>query len=298
MKPIYILLLLLFLGLPYARAQQAQQGAADDTDNLVKQTQNPVASLISVPFQNNLNYPIGPFTRYQDVLNIQPVIPMGISQQWNLIIRAILPVINRQDPLSEGGTRAGLGDLNATFFLSPAKAGKIIWGVGPVFLFPTATASVLGTDKWGAGPSVVALVQPEGWTIGVITNNVWSFAGGNNTPRVNTTGLPQRFVNGIDEFNDRGTKVNSFMFQYFVNRNFEKGWYLTSSPIITANWELPKDERWLIPFGGGIGRVFKMGHQPVNVQVQNFYNGIHPKTLPHPQWQLRMDFILLFPKEK
>jgi hypothetical protein len=229
-------------------------------------------------------------------MNIQPVIPMGLGQHWNLITRAILPVINRQDPLSQGGTRAGLGDLNATFFLSPAKPGKIIWGVGPVLLFPTATASVLGTDKWGIGPSIVALVQPEGWTIGVITNNVWSYAGGNDS-QVNKTAVPQRFINGFDEFIDRGTKVNSFMLQYFVNRNFEKGWYLTSSPILTANWELPSDERWIVPFGGGIGRVFKMGHQPVNFQVQNFYNAIHPKTLPHPQWQFRMQFSLLFPKD-
>src|SRR5262245_40951602 len=110
MKRIYSLLALCFLGLPCVLAQKAPQGAADDTDTLVKQTQNPVANLISVPFQNNLNYPIGPFTRYQNVLNIQPVIPIGISQQWNLITRTILPVINRQDPLSKGGTRAGLGD--------------------------------------------------------------------------------------------------------------------------------------------------------------------------------------------
>src|SRR5215467_4960185 len=157
LKRVYILLVLCFVGLPAVLAQQNQQAPADDTDNLVKQTQNPVASLISVPFQNNLNYPIGPFTRYQDVLNIQPVLPVGIGK-WNLITRAILPVINRQDPLREGGTRAGLGDLNITFFMSPAQPGKLIWGVGPVGLFPTATASVLGVHKWGAGPSVVALV--------------------------------------------------------------------------------------------------------------------------------------------
>src|SRR5215470_7276179 len=148
MKRICSLLALCFLGLPCVIAQKAPQGAADDTDTLVKQTQNPVASLISVPFQNNLNYPIGPFTRYQDVLNIQPVIPVGIGK-WNLITRAILPVINRQDPLREGGTRAGLGDLNITFFMSPANPGKLIWGVGPVGLFPTATSSVLGVHKWG-----------------------------------------------------------------------------------------------------------------------------------------------------
>jgi hypothetical protein len=111
------------------------------------------------------------------------------------------------------------------------------------------------------------------------------------------SGLPQRFVNGTDEFIDRSTRVNSFLLQYFVN-NFENGWYLTSSPIITANWELPSDERWIVPFGGGIGCVCKMGHQPVNVQVQNFYNAIHPKTLPHPQWQFRVQFALLFPTEK
>ena len=257
MKRIYILLVLCFVGLPCVLAQQAQQGAADDTDTLVKQTQNPVASLISVPFQNNLNYPIGPFGRYQNVLNIQPVIPVGIGQ-WNLITRSILPVINRQDPLSKGGTRAGLGDLSVTLFLSPAKPGKIIWGVGPAFLIPTATASVPGTDKWGAGPSVVALVQPEHWTIGALTNNVWSFAGGNHE-EVDPNRAPHRFVNGFDEFIDRGHKVNSFYLQYFINRNFEKGWYLTSSPILTANWELPSDERWIVPFGGGIGRVFKNG---------------------------------------
>ena len=196
-RAICSLLMLYLATLPCVLAQQAQQGAADDTDTLVKQIQNPVASLISVPFQNNLNYPIGSFTRYQDVLNIQPVIPMGIGQ-WNLITRAILPVINRQDPLSAGGTRAGLGDLNVTFFLSPAKPGRIIWGVGPALLVPTATASVLGTDKWSAGPSVVALVQPEGWTIGALANNVWSFAGGSHT-QVNLT----RFTTAFRQRNRR-----------------------------------------------------------------------------------------------
>ena len=143
----------------------------------------------------------------------------------------------------------------------------------------------------------MALVQPEGWTIGALANNIWSFAGGSHT-QANLTGLPQRFVNGTDEFIDRGTQVNSFLLQYFVNRNLEKGWFMTSSPIITSNWRLPSDERWLVPFGGGIGRVFKMGHQPVMAQVQNFYNAIHPKTLPHPQWQFRVEFSLLFPAEK
>jgi hypothetical protein len=123
MKRICSLLMLCLVCLPCVLAQQAQKNPADDTDNLVKQTQNPVASLISMPFQNNLNYPIAPFTRYQDVLNIQPVIPVGIGK-WNLITRAILPVINRQDPLSKGGTRAGLGDLNITILYVAGESGK------------------------------------------------------------------------------------------------------------------------------------------------------------------------------
>ena len=226
-------------------------------ENVAQDIQNPLAAMISVPFQNNLNYPIGPFTRSQDVLNIQPVIPMKLGQ-WNLITRAILPVINRQDPLSKGDRGLALAIfLSATFFFSPAKAEKLIWGVGPMLVLPTATASVLGTDKWSAGPSVVALVQPKGWTIGVLVNNSLSFAGNGHTQQVNPPALPQRFVNGVDEFIDATEQINSFYTQYFITRQFEHGWFLTTSPIITGNWRLPSDEGWTVPFGGGGGRVSK-----------------------------------------
>jgi hypothetical protein len=277
-------------------AQQGQQAGDVSQEKLEKDVQNPVADLISVPFQNNLNYPIGPFNRYENVMNIQPVIPIPIGP-LNLITRSILPIINRQDPLTPGGTRAGLGDLNVTLFFSPAKTGKVIWGVGPIFVLPTATASVLGSDKWSAGPSVVALVQPEGWTIGVLANNVWSYAGKGNTSQINSS-RSQRFTNGLDEFIDRNRNVNSFLTQYFVTRQMKEGWFLTSSPIITRNWLLPSDEGWIVPFGGGMGRTFRIGDRPVMASVQNFYNAIHPKTLPHPQWQLRLQFSLLFPQTK
>src|SRR5271170_1755693 len=130
------------------------------TEDLQKATQNPVASLITVPIQNNSNFGYGSFDRTQDILNIQPVIPVNISQNWMLITRIIQPIVWQPDPTENAGGQYGLGDMNPTFFLSPAKPGNVIWGFGPAFLIPTATSSVLGQGKFGIGPSAVALIQP------------------------------------------------------------------------------------------------------------------------------------------
>lgn len=203
------------------------------------------------------------------------MLPFGINRDWNLIVRTILPVISQPDLNSQQSWQNGLGDVTQTYFLSPSKPGKLIWGIGPAFVIPTSTDSALGTGKWSAGPSVVALVQPQGWTIGALANNVLSFAGDRDRP-----------------------DVNSFFMQYFIYRNFDKGWFLASAPIITGNWELPAREAWLVPFGPDLGRVFKIGGQPVSGQVSAYYNLIHPETLPYPKWQLRLQFTLLFPTEK
>ena len=131
--------------------------AATNSDALRKAAQNPVASLISVPFQNNNNFNIGPYERTQDVLNIQPVIPIKLSDKWNLITRTILPIIWQPYPSAPTGGEYGLGDLNPSFFLSPGKPGKLIWGVGPALVIPTATNTVLGQGKFSMGPSIVLL---------------------------------------------------------------------------------------------------------------------------------------------
>jgi hypothetical protein len=158
----------------------------------------PIGDLISVPFQNNVNFPTGEFSRIQNVLNIQPVVPIHVSEDWLLISRWIIPVVyqpnlgsacrssgpiateicdfRERNSAPDGGAN-GLGDLNPTFFLSPAHPGKLIWGIEPTLLLPTATDPTLGQGKWGAGPSIVLLVQPKHWTIGVLSNNIWSFAG-------------------------------------------------------------------------------------------------------------------------
>jgi len=250
----------------------AQQG-----DDLRQAAQNPVADLISLPFQNNTNFNVGTLDNTQNVLNIQPVVPFSLNQDWNLITRTIMPVIY-QPPFFEGdSTDFGLGDLTPAFFLSPKKPIPIkpgvglVWGAGPVFALPTSTDPRLGTEKWSAGPTFVALLLTKKVVTGFLINNLWSYAGES----------------------DRAD-VNAMTLQPFFNYNLPKGWYLTTSPIITANWEAPSDERWTIPIGGGVGRVFKLGSQPINAQISYYYNVERP-DLTGGDSQLRAQWTFLFP---
>jgi hypothetical protein len=251
------------------------QGTGPNDEELRKQAQNPIASLISVPFQNNTNFPVGRYSRVQNVLNVQPVIPVSLSEDWNLLMRWITPIVYQPDVLRGEGGANGLGDMNPSFFLSPSKPGKLIWGVGPSFLLPTATYTTLGQGKWGAGPSFVLLVQPEHWTIGMVTNNIWSFAG-----------------------NKERTPVDQFYIQYFLNYNMKKGWYTGTAPIVTANWKAAGVDRWTVPFGWLVGRIVRVGDLPMNFQLGSYYNLIHPENLPYGKWQVRLEAVFLFPKAK
>jgi hypothetical protein len=277
-------------------ATDQTQAAAVNTDALRNAAQNPIASLISVPIQDNFNFNIGPADRTQNVLNIQPVIPLKVSKDWNLIVRWIVPIIYQPIGVAqESGSQLqtagvyGLGDMNPSFFLSPSKPHKLIWGIGPTFVFPTATnTTYLGQGKFSMGPSVVALIQPKHWTIGFLANNIWSVA-------------------GQSDFNSSGAvnkpPVNQFLLQWFANYNMKKGWYLTTSPIITANWRAPGGDVWTVPWGGGVGRIMKLGFQPVNITVgfqpvnitaQFYANPTRPaNTSP---WGMRLQFVLLFPR--
>ncbi|MFC1825584.1 neuromedin U [Thermodesulfobacteriota bacterium] len=264
--------LLILLGLTsiIAAGPVLCQGASES--DLAKEAQNPIANLISVPFQNNTNFGWGPGDETQNVLNIQPVLPVSINDNWNLITRTIFPVISQPDFLTGGeGRTNGLGDITFSAFFSPKGSPKLTWGVGPIFLFPSATDDALGADKWGAGASLVALAMPGHWVIGSLFSNVWSFAGSGNQD------------------------VNLFTWQYFINYNLPKAWYLTSAPIITANWEASSGNKWTVPFGGGFGKVFHIGKQPVNGQIQAFYNVEKPQF--GPDWQLRFQLQFLFPKK-
>jgi len=267
MKRISILMPMVALLLIYSSTMAAEQSNSD----LAKKTQNPVADLISVPFQNNTNFGIGPGDETQNILNIQPVLPFTLNEEWNVITRTILPVVSQPGVLTGGEGRVnGLGDTTFTAFFSPKDSGKMTWGAGPVFLIPTATDDVLGSDKWGAGISLVVLTMPGKWVIGSLFSNVWSFAGSGDQD------------------------INLFTWQYFINYNMKNGWYLTSAPIITVNWEAPSDEEWTVPFGLGFGKVTRIGKQPVNLSAHYYYNVETPTF--GADWTLRLQIQLLFPK--
>lgn len=230
-----------------------------------------MADLISVPIQNNSNFAIGPFDRTQGILNIQPVIPVKVSTNWNLITRIIQPVVWQPYSNATTGGEYGLGDMNPTFFLSPRKSGKVISGFGSSFVMPTATNDILGQGKFSMGPSLVVLTQPKHWTLGFLFNNVWSVAGSGSR-----------------------SDVNQMLLQYFVNYNLKKGWYLSSSPIITADWKASSRNIWNVPLGGGVGRVTKFGSQAVNLLAQVYGNAVHPAGAS--SWGLRVQIAFLFPK--
>ena len=238
--------------------------------DLAKAAQNPIASLISLPFQNNTNFGIGPEDKTQNILNIQPVYPITLNENWNFITRTIVPVISQPGIGPDGERTFGLGDTTFTGFFSPKSETDFTWGVGPVVLFPTTTDPALGADQWGAGASVVLLTMPGQWVIGSLLSNVWSFESG-----------------------EQGD-INLFTWQYFINYNLPDGLYLTTAPIITANWEADSDNRWTVPFGGGVGKIFKIGKQPVNGQVSAYYNVEKPENAA--DWQLRLQLQFLFPK--
>ena len=244
-------------------------GAGANTEELAKASQNPIAAMISVPFQSNTNFNAGPFNRTQEIFNIQPVVPLHLNEDWNVISRTIVPIMSQPDPRTDSSTN-GIGDITQSLFLAPAQPGKLIWGVGPVFTIPSASDPILGNGRVLFGPTAVFLTTPGHWVIGVLLNNQWSVGGNALRPAVNA-GLAQPFI----------------------NYNMAGGWYLTTSPIVTVNWLAAAGEQWTVPVGGGFGRVFKMGDQPINAQISGYYNAVRPTGAP--DWQLRTAIVFLFP---
>jgi hypothetical protein len=242
-------------------------------EELAKLAQNPVGNLISLPFQNNTNFNVGPLSGTQNILNIQPVIPVEITPDWNIITRTIVPVINQPALSATDDRRNGFGDIAFTAFLSPAKPGQWIWGAGPIVQLPTNSSAELGNKNWGLGPSAVVLHLEKGdpWVYGVLVNNVWSLSS-----------------------SKQGGSYNNGLIQPFVNYNFAGGFYLTSAPIATVDWKADSSQQWTVPLGGGIGKIFHLGKLPVNTQLSGYYNVVHPDN--GANWQLRVQVQLMFPK--
>jgi len=256
-----------------AAVLSAPAGAEMSAEELAKLAQNPVGNLISVPLQYNGNLNFGPEKGTQSILNIQPVIPISISNDWNIITRTILPVIWLPSLGPGDPSTSGIGDLQFTAFLSPANPGEWIWGAGPVIQAPTHSNAKLGNDNWGLGPSFVVLHLEKGspWVYGFLVNNIWSLGSSNDAPS---------YSNGL--------------LQPFVNYNFEGGAYLTSAPILTVDWKASGSQRWTVPIGGGVGKIFHFGKLPVNMQLSAYYNVARPDDTAN--WQIRAQMQFMFPK--
>jgi len=243
-------------------------------EDLAKAAQNPIGNLISVPFQNNTNFDVGPQGGTQNILNIQPVIPFTVNEDWNIITRTILPLIWQPGFVPGEGTTFGLGDLQLSGFLSPSVpgAGGLIWGVGLITQMPTDTND-LGNKNWGLGPTAVVLKLEKGspWVYGVLVNNVWSLTS-----------------------DHRGGSYSNFLIQPFVNYNFPDGTYINTAPIITADWKAESGQQWTVPLGLGVGKIFRFSKLPVNTQLGAYYNVVKPDN--GANWQLRAQVQFMFPK--
>jgi hypothetical protein len=231
--------------------------------------QNPVASLVSVPFQNNTYFDTGPNKSTVNALLIQPVVPFKLGANWELVTRTIVPLIYEPRTSQTNGATFGLGNVQPQFFLTPAHPGSVIWGIGPQLWLPTATDPALGNNHLGGGAAAVVLTVKGHWLYGFIANQVW--AAGNSKER-----------------------TNQFTFEPIVFYNMARGWYLTSTPVATAQWDERGHNVWTVPVGGGVGRLFKVGSQPINMRIQAFDNVHRPDFAP--SWQVQFQVQFLFPK--
>lgn len=246
---------------PDASSQHAQH------EDLAAKFQNPFADLITFPFQNIATFGYGPDNGGQNILNIQPVVPIHLNSRWNLLFRPILPVSYTSWPTSE----AGLGDLNLEPFFSPVSKRKLVWGVGTILGIPTATGDFLGTGKWTAGPAIAVFGMHGPWTFSVIANQQWSYAG--------------------DSARD---KVSVFQLQPSLNYILKHGWYVILGPLINANWTAESGQEWTVPLGGGIGKIFSMGSQKMGLSLEGYGNVIRPDN--GPDGLMILTFVLLFPE--
>ena len=255
---------------------------SEDAGDLAKESQNPVGNLVSLPFQNTTSFGIGPEDARSNVLNLKPVYPVSLGKRWNLINRGVVPLVYQQEVIPGTGSASGLGDIGYTGYISPAQSGSVVWGIGPSVLLPTATDDGFASNKLSVGPGVVVLTMPGSWVVGFLAENVWSVAG-----------------------DDDAADINMLTFQVIMNYNLKNGWYLTSGPVITANWESESENRWTVPVGGGFGKIMRWGKQSVDGRIQAFYNVVQPEPavaqLPNIQhqgnkWSIQLQIKLLFPK--
>lgn len=264
----------------------AESVYAEPKAGIAEEAMNPLSTVISVPFENNTLFNVGPDKSTINILNVKPIFPVSLGN-WNLINRITLPIAysEGQDEIVDGEFTSGMGnpgsfglgsvygiaDTTYQGFMTPAKSGKVAWGLGGSLVIPTHTEERFGSNKWSAGPAVVVFSAQGNWIWGAIAQNIWSFAGDS----------------------DAGD-VNVFSSQFTVNYKLKNRWYITSAPLITANWEVEKENRWTVPVGGGIGRILKLNGKAIAIDVGAYYNVETPRFANNWYSQILVNF--LFPK--
>jgi len=252
-------------------AQEPSQAEQDaKATELAKAAQNPVADMNSIPVQFNWTTGGGLGEETQQIINIQPVLPLPINENWNLISRTIVPMVNLPGPGSD--RIKGIADIQEQLYLTPTKTKGVVWGVGPVFSFPTSTNVATETGQFALGPTFVALVIGKKWVYGGVVNQLWRIAGSTETDA-----------------------INSFFVQPFINYNLKKGWAISTAPAITANWDAPDGQQWTVPLGLGVSKITMVGKQPMNVLLQYYHNVERPDAAGADV--VRMQFTLLYPRK-
>ena len=248
-------------------ASGAQKGG---DAGLAQELSNPLADLMTIPIQVNYDRDIGPRDDgWKLQTNIQPVIPFHLNDDWNLISRTIIPVIDQEDIFPGAGSQFGLGDINLSLFFSPKKptSSGITWGIGPVLLLPTATDSLLGAKKWGAGPAAVALTTRGPWTVGMLANHIWSYAGDSDRQDISSTFL-----------------------QPFVAYTWPSAWTISVQSESNYNW---KTENWSVPINVGVSKLVKLGKLPVSLQAGVGYWAESPESSPEGfRFRFQVTFVL------
>jgi hypothetical protein len=238
---------------------------------LAKKLQNPVASLISVPIQSNFDFGLGRDDKgFRYLVNVEPVIPIKLSESWNLITRTIVPFIH-QDDVTGDGSQGGIGDITPSLFLSPSQPGPlgVIWGAGPVFLLPTASDDRLGSEKFGLGPTALLLRQEHGWTYGILANHIWSVAGDSDRPDISTTFMQPFFSYTTATHTTFGVNTES-----------------------TYDWE---GQQWTVPINLFVSQLVRIGGLPISFTLGGRYYAERPRG--GPDWGFRFVVTLLFPEK-
>jgi hypothetical protein len=193
-------------------------------------------------------------------------VPIRVAKEWTILTRFIIPLVHQPWP----ETNDGVGDISVNVLVTRARSRNFSWGIGPGFFLPTATKESLGTERFSAGPAIAAIYVTGPWVAGVVAQNVWSFAGDNDREDVQLMNL-----------------------RPLLNYNLPLGWFLTTSPSIAANWEAEDEDRWLVPVGGGVGKIFRVGAQRMSATVESYYHVESPKF--GPNWQMRLQLSFLYP---